>query len=204
MSDTATQLIKQNTNLVWLDLEMTGLSVEKNVIIEVAVVITDSNLNILDETPSYAINQPESELKKMDKWNLGTHTKSGLLTRVRESTHTTAEVEAILLKFVKKYAFKGQSPLCGNTIHQDRKFLVKYMPKLEAYLHYRNLDVSSLKELAKRWYPSIFAAFTKHNKHEALADIHESINELKHYRKNLLVSPENVKTIAEPEVQAGT
>jgi oligoribonuclease len=188
MSDTSIKNSKkQNSNLIWLDMEMTGLSVEKNVIIEVAVVITDSDLNVLDETPGYVINQPESELKKMDKWNVGTHTKSGLLEKVRESTNTTAEIEAKLLKFIKKYTYKGQSPLCGNTIHQDRKFVVKYMPKLEAHLHYRNLDVSTLKELAKRWYPGVFAAFTKHNKHEALADIHESINELKYYREKLLV-----------------
>ncbi|HLX54125.1 MAG TPA: oligoribonuclease, partial [Aquella sp.] len=134
---------KQNSNLIWLDMEMTGLSVEKNVIIEVAVVITDSDLNILDETPSYVIHQSESELKKMDKWNVGTHTKSGLLEKVRESSNTTAEIEAKLLKFIKKYTYKGQSPLCGNTIHQDRKFLVKYMPKLAEYFHYRNLDVST-------------------------------------------------------------
>lgn len=179
--------LRQSSHLIWLDMEMTGLSVEENVIIEVAVVITDTNLNILDETPSYAISQPESELKKMDKWNVGTHTRSGLLERVRESTLTTTEVEAKILKFVKKYTFKDQSPLCGNTIHQDRKFIVKYMPKLAEHLHYRNLDVSTLKELAKRWYPAVFAAFVKHNKHEALADIHESINELKYYREKLLV-----------------
>ncbi len=187
MTQIANQKTKQTRNLVWLDMEMTGLSVEKNVIIEVAVVITDSDLNILDETPSYVIHQPETELAKMDKWNVGTHTKSGLLEKVRAATSTTEEIEAILLKFIKKYTYKCQSPLCGNTIHQDRKFLVKYMPKLEAYLHYRNLDVSTLKELAKRWYPSIFAAFVKHNKHEALADIHESISELKYYREKLLV-----------------
>jgi oligoribonuclease len=191
MSEIAGQKTKQTRNLVWLDMEMTGLSVEKNVIIEVAVVITDSDLNILDETPSFVIHQPEAELAKMDKWNVGTHTKSGLLEKVRASTSTTEEIEAKLLGFIKKYTYKGQSPLCGNTIHQDRKFLVKYMPKLEAYLHYRNLDVSTLKELAKRWYPGIFAAFVKHNKHEALADIHESISELKYYREKLLVPTGN-------------
>jgi|SRR6185437_2906861 len=190
MSDTSTKNSKKQTsNLIWLDMEMTGLSVEENVVIEVAVVITDSNLNILDETPGYVIHQPESELTKMDKWNVGTHTKSGLLEKVRESTYSTAQIEAILLKFIKKYTYKGQSPLCGNTIHQDRKFVVKYMPKLAEHLHYRNLDVSTLKELAKRWYPGVFAAFIKHNKHEALADIHESINELKYYREKLLIPP---------------
>lgn len=180
---------KKNDNLIWLDMEMTGISVEENVVIEVAVVITDTNLNILAETPAYVIKQPESELKKMDKWNLNTHTKSGLLEKVRQSTYTTAKIEDKLLKFIKKYTYKGQSPLCGNTIHQDRKFVVKYMPKLEEHLHYRNLDVSTLKELAKRWYPSIYAGFVKHNKHQALADIHESINELKYYREHLLIPP---------------
>lgn len=179
--------LKQHNNLIWLDMEMTGLSVEENAIIEVAVVITDSELNILAQSPSYVINQPEYELKKMDKWNVSTHTKSGLLELVRQSTSTVAEIEIKLLKFVKKYTYKGQSPLCGNTIHQDRKFIVKYMPTLEKYLHYRNLDVSTLKELAKRWYPLIHAGFVKHNKHQALVDIHESINELKYYREKLLL-----------------
>jgi oligoribonuclease len=129
--------LKQNTNLIWLDMEMTGLAVEENVIIEVAVVITDSNLNIIAETPSYVIHQAESELSKMDKWNVNTHTKSGLLAKVRESTYNVANIEEKILKFIKKYTYKSQSPLCGNTIHQDRKFLTKYMPKVEEYLHYR-------------------------------------------------------------------
>lgn len=186
-SSTSQNSLKKHDNLIWLDMEMTGLSVDDNVIIEVAVVITDTQLNIIAETPSYVINQPETELKKMDKWNVGTHTKSGLIEKVRQSTDTTAKVEEKILKFVKKYTYKGQSPLCGNTIHQDRKFINKYMPKLALHLHYRNLDVSTLKELAKRWYPAIFAGFVKHNKHEALADIHESINEMKYYRENLFV-----------------
>jgi oligoribonuclease len=167
---------KKTSNLVWLDMEMTGLSPEHNVIIEVAVVITDSNLNILAQSPSYAITQPETELAKMDKWNTSTHTKSGLIERVKTSTTTVAVAEKDLLKLIKKYTVKHQSPLCGNTIHQDRKFLAKYMPDLEAYLHYRNLDISTIKELAKRWYPDAYITFKKHNKHEALADIHESIN----------------------------
>lgn len=178
---------KNPLNLVWLDMEMTGLSIEDNAVIEVAVVITDGNLNILDESPSYAIFQPEAELKKMDKWNTNTHTKSGLVERVLQSTHTIATVEKELLKLIKKYVNKGQSPLCGNTVHQDRKFMLKYMPTLEQYLHYRNLDISTIKELAKRWYPDAYAGFKKHNKHEALADIHESINELKYYRTKLFV-----------------
>ena len=176
----------QNNNLVWLDMEMTGLSAEVNVILEVAVVITDSELNILAESPSYAIAQPETELLKMDKWNVSTHTKSGLIERVRESIYSIDYVEKALLKLIQKYTNKHQSPLCGNTIHQDRKFLAKYMPNFDVYLHYRNLDISTLKELAKRWYPDVYTSFKKHNKHEALADIHESINELKHYRQHML------------------
>lgn len=184
---TITPVKKETTNLVWLDMEMTGLSAETNVIIEVAVIITDSDLNILAETESYAIFQPEEELLKMDKWNVSTHTKSGLVERVKKSTHTVESVEKELLKLVKKYAKKHQSPLCGNTIHQDRKFMAKYMPNLDEYLHYRNVDISTLKELAKRWHPEVYAGFAKHNKHEALADIHESINELKHYRQYMFI-----------------
>lgn len=178
---------KNQNNLVWLDMEMTGLSPDNNVIIEVAVVITDSKLNILDESPSYVIAQPEAELAKMDKWNTSTHTKSGLVEKVRSSTNSVAMVEKELLKLIKRYAVKHQAPLCGNTVHQDRKFMAKYMPTLEAYLHYRNLDVSTVKELAKRWYPNAYAGFKKHNKHEALADIHESINELKHYQEKIFI-----------------
>lgn len=183
---------KNQNNLVWLDMEMTGLSPEKNVIIEVAIVITDSQLNVLAESPSYAINQPESELAKMDKWNIGTHTKSGLLERIKTDGVELDFAEKELIKLIKLYVNKGISPLCGNTIHQDRKFLVKYMPLLEEYLHYRNIDVSTIKELARRWYPNIASNFTKHNKHEALADIHESIEELKYYRQHIMKENLNV------------
>lgn len=183
---------KQNqNNLVWLDMEMTGLDPNKNVVIEVAVVITDSELNILAESPSYAISQPAEELAKMDKWNVSTHTRSGLLERITTSGIELAEAEKQILKLLKKYVAKGSSPLCGNTIHQDRKFMVLYMPILEEYLHYRNIDVSSIKELARRWNPSIYDGFKKHNKHEALADIHESIEELKYYRQHLWLSSES-------------
>ena len=182
---------RNEQNLVWLDMEMTGLSVVDNVIIEVAVIITDSNLNILAESPSYVVFQPEEELNKMDKWNISTHTKSGLIDKVRAATTTEAEVEKEILQLLKKYTYKGKSPLCGNTIHQDRKFLAKYMPQLEEFLHYRNLDVSTLKELGRRWYPNIVSGFTKHNKHEALADIRESINELIYYRDNMLIKQVN-------------
>ena len=181
---------KNQNNLVWLDMEMTGLDPNQNVVIEVAVVITDSELNILAESPSYAISQPAEELAKMDKWNVSTHTRSGLLDRIASSGIELAEAEKQILKLLKKHVAKGSSPLCGNTIHQDRKFMVLYMPVLEEYLHYRNIDVSSIKELARRWNPSIYDGFKKHNKHEALADIHESIEELKYYRQHLWLPSE--------------
>ena len=181
---------KNQNNLVWLDMEMTGLDPNQNVVIEVAVVITDSELNILAESPSYAILQPDTELTKMDKWNVSTHTRSGLLERIASSGIELAEAEKQILKLLKKHVAKGSSPLCGNTIHQDRKFMVLYMPILEEYLHYRNIDVSSIKELARRWNPSIYDGFKKHNKHEALADIHESIEELKYYRQHLWLPSE--------------
>jgi oligoribonuclease len=179
---------KNENNLIWLDMEMTGLSVIDNVIIEIAVIVTDSNLNILFESESYAISQPEFELAKMDKWNMSAHTKSGLIERVRQSVYTLDFVESQLLTLLKQYSYKGKSPLCGNTVHQDRKFMTKYMPKLEEFFHYRNLDVSTFKEIAKRWYPQIYSKLSKTNKHEALADIHESIQELIFYRDNLLAT----------------
>lgn len=181
-------LVKNDHNLVWLDMEMSGLNVEKDRILEIAVVITDKELNILTESPSYAIYQPDEVLNSMDKWNTSIHTKSGLVERVRKSQCSISQVEQELLNLIKQYVNKNTTPLCGNTIHHDRKFVLKYMPNLEEYLHYRNLDVSTIKELAKRWYPEICTGFIKHNKHEALADIHESINELKYYRKKLFIT----------------
>jgi oligoribonuclease len=175
-------------NLIWLDMEMTGLNVSENVILEVAVVITSPNLDIIATSESYVINQPESELNKMDKWNISTHTKSGLIERVKNSPYNVTQIESQILELVKQYTIKNCSPLCGNTIYQDRKFIIKYMPQIEEYLHYRNIDVSSIKELAKRWYPNIYNGFKKHNKHEALADIIESINELKYYREHLFIN----------------
>lgn len=178
---------KNHDNLVWLDMEMTGLNPIENVVLEVAVVITDSELNVLAESASYAIIQPAEELAKMDKWNVNTHTKSGLLERIATNGVSLADAEKDLLKLIKKYVHKASSPLCGNTIHQDRKFIVRYMPELEEYLHYRNIDVSTIKELARRWYPKVAEGFKKHNKHEALADIHESIEELKYYRQHIML-----------------
>ncbi len=193
---------KSEYNLVWLDMEMTGLNPNLNVVLEVAVVITDSELNVLAESPSFAILQPEEELAKMDKWNINTHTNSGLLARIKEEGVELAKAEQEILKLIKKYVPKGKSPLCGNTIYQDRKFIVKYMPQLEEFLHYRNIDVSSIKELARRWYPNVLEGFKKHNKHEALADIHESIEELKYYREHIMqakppISESNSETVGE-------
>lgn len=180
------EIIKSEFNLVWLDMEMTGLNPDINVVLEVAVVITDSELNILNQTSSFAIRQPNEELAKMDKWNLNTHTKSGLLTRIKEEGVDLIFAEHEIISLIKQYVPKGKSPLCGNTIYQDRKFIIKYMPTLEGYLHYRNIDVSTIKELARRWYPNTIEGFKKHNKHEALADIYESIEELKYYRAHIM------------------
>jgi len=173
-------------NLVWVDMEMTGLEPDTDRIIEVAVVVTDMHLNVLAEGPVFAIHQSDETLDKMDNWNKGTHGRSGLIDRVKASTVTEAFAEEELIKFMKLWVPKGKAPMCGNTIGQDRRFLVKYMPKLEAYFHYRNLDVSTLKELAKRWKPAAYNAFKKQQAHTALADVHESIDELAHYRKTFL------------------
>ena len=173
-------------NLVWVDMEMTGLNPDTDRIIEVAVVVTDPNLNILAEGPVFAIHQPDEILDGMDAWNKGTHGRSGLIDKVKASTVTEAQAEQQILDFVAKYAPKGSTPMCGNSIGQDRRFLVKYMPKLEAFFHYRNVDVSTLKELAKRWRPEVYNSFKKQQKHTALADVHESIDELAHYREHFL------------------
>ncbi len=172
----------KNNNLIWLDLKMTGLNPEQDVILEIAVVITDIRLNIIAESQSYAIWQPESILKTMDKWNTNCHTKSGLIQRVIESDFNLQKVENEIIQLIKHHTTKNQSPMCGNTIHQDRKFLSKYMPNLESWFHYRNIDVSTIKELAKRWHPDIYKGFKKHNKHQALEDIYESITELMYYK----------------------
>ncbi len=173
-------------NLVWLDMEMTGLDPDTDRIIEVAVVVTDSQLNILGEGPVFAIHQSDEVLDKMDAWNKGTHGRSGLIERVKTSTVTEADAEVALIEFLKKYVPAGKSPMCGNTICQDRRFMARGMPKLEAFFHYRNLDVSTLKELCKRWKPELASGFKKHQKHTALADIIESIEELKYYREHFI------------------
>lgn len=183
-------LAKNDQNLVWLDCEMTGLDPEKERIIEIAVIVTGPKLLPRVEGPVIAIHQSDALLDQMDNWNKGTHGKSGLIDKVRASTVSEAQAETQLLEFLAQYVPKGASPLCGNTISQDRRFLVKYMPRLDAWFHYRNLDVSTLKELAKRWRPEVYSAFKKHQRHTALADVHESIDELEHYQAHFLKMPE--------------
>jgi oligoribonuclease len=185
----APTLARNDQNLIWLDCEMTGLDPEVDRIIEVAVVVTGPDLQPRIEGPVFAIHQTDAQLDAMDAWNKGTHGRSGLIDRVKASTVTEAQAEDELLAFLAKYTPKGTSPLCGNTVGQDRRFLVKYMPRLEAFFHYRNLDVSTLKELAKRWRPEVYAGFRKQQAHTALADVHESIEELAHYREHFLRVP---------------
>jgi oligoribonuclease len=173
-------------NLVWLDMEMTGLDPDGDRIIELAIVVTNGELELVAESPSWAVHQSDAVLAGMDAWNQKTHGRSGLIERVRESTQDEAGVEAAALEFVKKYSSPGHSPMCGNSIGQDRRFMVRYMPALETFFHYRNLDVSTLKELCKRWQPEIYKGFKKKSRHTALADIHESIDEMKYYREHFL------------------
>jgi oligoribonuclease len=173
-------------NLVWIDMEMTGLDPDSDRIIEVAAVVTDPELNILAEGPVFAIHQSDATLDKMDAWNKGTHGRSGLIDRVKASTVDEAQAEAQLIAFLKQWVPAGKSPMCGNSICQDRRFMARGMPKLEAFFHYRNLDVSTLKELCRRWKPELASGFKKHQKHTALADIVESIEELRYYREHFI------------------
>jgi oligoribonuclease len=179
-------LTKSDQNLIWIDCEMTGLNPEHDRIIEIAVIVTDPFLLHRIEGPVLVIHQSDELLAGMDAWNKGTHGKSGLIDKVKASTLTEAEAEHQLLTFLHQFVPKGAVPMCGNSIGQDRRFLVKYMPKLEAYFHYRNLDVSTLKELAKRWAPLVQKSFKKKQRHTALADVHESIDELEHYRTHFI------------------
>jgi oligoribonuclease len=183
---TDTTLAKSDQNLVWIDLEMTGLDPDGDRIIEIAVLVTDPQLNVRVEGPVFAIHQSDATLDRMDAWNKGTHGKSGLIDRVKASTTDEASAEAQVIEFLKKYVPANKSPMCGNSICQDRRFLVRTMPKLEAFFHYRNLDVSTLKELAKRWKPEIMAGFKKAQAHTAMADIQESVEELAYYREHFL------------------
>ncbi|THU04161.1 oligoribonuclease [Lampropedia puyangensis] len=185
-ANSQTTLIKSDDNLIWLDCEMTGLHPDSDRLLEIAVVITGPQLQPRVEGPVIAIHQSDDILGKMDAWNKGTHGRSGLIDKVRASTIDEEQAQAQILQFLRKYIAKGKSPMCGNTIGQDRRFLVKYMPKLEAYFHYRNIDVSTLKELTRRWKPEITTGFKKAQKHTALADVHESIDELEYYRQQVM------------------
>lgn len=179
-------LAKSDLNLVWLDCEMTGLQPETDRVLEIAVVVTNADLSVRVEGPVFAIHQSDALLDGMDAWNKGTHGRSGLIARVKASEVTEAQAESELLAFLSRYVPKGKVPLCGNSIGQDRRFLVNYLPKLEAFFHYRNVDVSTLKELARRWKPTVCSSFKKAQRHTALADVHESIDELIHYRQHFL------------------
>ena len=181
-----THLMSSDDNLVWIDLEMTGLFPDKDRIIEIAVIVTDPQLTQRVEGPVFAVHQTDAVLDGMDNWNKGTHGKSGLIDRVRASTTAEFDAQARVSEFLRQYVPKGKSPMCGNSICQDRRFLAKDMPALEAFFHYRNLDVSTLKELARRWKPGVLDGFKKAQAHTALADIHESIDELLHYRSHFL------------------
>jgi oligoribonuclease len=173
-------------NLIWIDLEMTGLDPKRDRIIEMAAVVTDANLHVIAEGPVFAIHQSNELLDGMDDWNTKQHNQSGLVKRVQESSVTEAMAEAQMLTFLQQHTVPGKSPMCGNSIWQDRRFLANYMPEFEKYFHYRMVDVSTLKELALRWAPSIYNGFKKESAHLALSDIHDSINELRYYREHLL------------------
>ena len=178
--------MNKKTNLIWIDLEMTGLIPEQDIIIEIATVVTDADLNVLAEGPSLAIHQDNKHLDSMDGWNTRQHTKSGLVQRVKESEISVNAAEKQTLDFLMKYVDPGASPMCGNSICQDRRFLYNYMPKLENFFHYRHIDVSTIKELAVRWKPDVVSTSFKQSKHLALSDIYDSINELKHYREHFI------------------
>jgi oligoribonuclease len=186
MADTNTPLNKADKNLVWLDCEMTGLNPEHDRIIEIAVIVSSPDLAVRVEGPVFAIHQSDALLDGMDAWNKGTHGKSGLIDKVKASIVTEAQAESEIIEFLRQFVPAGVAPMCGNSIGQDRRFLVKYMPALEAFFHYRNIDISTLKELAKRWKPTAYSSFKKQQRHTALADVHESIDELAHYRQHFL------------------
>lgn len=190
-------MAQDKNHLVWLDMEMTGLDPDRDLIIEVALVVTNAALEVQAEGPVLAIHQSAAVLDGMDDWNRNTHGRSGLIDRVRATTLTEAQAEEQLLAFMKAWVPPGESPLCGNSICQDRRFMARHMPQLESYFHYRNLDVSTLKELCKRWKPSVYSAFKKSGKHQALADIMESIEELRHYRDHFLRLDEPVSSAAQ-------
>lgn len=180
------QAVQGKHNLIWIDLEMTGLEPETDVIIEIATIVTDGQLNVLAEGPVLAIHQPDSIIDNMDEWNTKTHGNSGLVQRVKDSKINEQEAVKQTIEFLQQYIGKGISPMCGNSVHQDRRFLNKYMPELEDFFHYRNIDVSTLKELARRWAPEKLTGLEKKGSHQALDDIRESIDEMKFYRQNIM------------------
>ncbi|UXY13939.1 oligoribonuclease [Chitiniphilus purpureus] len=182
-------MAQDQNHLIWLDMEMTGLDPMNDRIIELAIVITDSQLNVVAEAPVWVVHQADEVLDGMDDWNKSTHSRSGLIERVRQSTLGEEAVATLALAFLEEHVPKGASPMCGNSICQDRRFMARWMPQLEAWFHYRNLDVSTLKELCKRWQPEVYRQFKKQGKHTALADIQESIDELRFYREHFLKVP---------------
>jgi oligoribonuclease len=173
-------------NLIWIDMEMSGLNPDTDRVLEIAIVVTDTHLNTVAEAPVLVVHQSDAVLDAMDSWNKAAHAKSGLIGRVKASSLAEADVESRMVEFLRQHVPPNVSPMCGNSVHQDRRFMARYLPRLEAFFHYRNLDVSTLKELMRRWRPELAAGFTKHGKHEALADIYESIEELKYYREHFL------------------
>ena len=193
MTENTTQnkVPRDDNRLIWLDMEMTGLNTLTDKVLELAIVITDAHLNTIAEAPVLVVHQSDEVLAGMDAWNTSTHGRSGLTEKVRASTLNEQDVAAQMLAFLKPYIGPNKSPMCGNSICQDRRFMAQHMPELEKYFHYRNLDVSTLKELARRWQPKVYDGFKKATKHTALADVYESIDELKHYREFLFVKPKN-------------
>jgi oligoribonuclease len=179
-------MAQDNNNLIWVDMEMTGLDPDRDKVLEIAVVVTDKDLNVLAEGPVLVVHQPDSVLDAMDDWNKNAHGKSGLIDKVKASALDEEAISTQLIDFLSRYVPARTSPLCGNSICQDRRFMARHLPRLEAFFHYRNLDVSTLKELARRWKPDIMSGFSKQGKHEALADIHESIDELRYYREHFI------------------
>lgn len=184
--DAGTKVVRNEMRLVWVDMEMTGLDPEKERIIELAAVVTEPDLTVVAESPVLVVHQPDEILQAMDKWNQSTHGKSGLIDKVKASALTEAQAQAQMLAFLSEHVPAGKSPLCGNSVSQDRRFMYRYMPALEQFFHYRTIDVSTLKELARRWRPALLKGFEKRSKHQALADIYESIDELRYYREHFI------------------